>query len=167
MRMVLVLVTVLTAALAAAPALAQTEGGQYEEAPPGGSAGAIARGPGDPPPDPPDYVLDEYGTVIVDGDTGSDCRTFAQAREDGYFRTGEQEQARSVLEQCERRGLLLSSGDQYAANTPARGQQTPFNRAELPATGGSSLSMLSAPPVSGVSLIFLAVLGIAARRRTS
>lgn len=79
LRMVLLLVTVLTAALAAAPALAQTEGEQNQEAPPGGSAGAIARGPGDPPvPGPPDYVLDEYGTVIVDGDTGSDCRTFAQ-----------------------------------------------------------------------------------------
>ena len=170
-------------ALAAAPTLAQTEGEQYREVTPGGSAGAIARGPGDPPvPDLPDYVLSEDGIVTIDGDASESCGTFASSIPAGEdFPTSvadappdfpladpspDFEQARSVLEQCEQRGLL-PLGDQYAANTPTRGQQPPVAQAELPATGGSDLSMPRAPLAGGVLLVVLTVLGIVARRLTS
>ena len=156
----------MAAALAAAPALAQTDGGQYREVPSEGWAGAIARGPGDPPvPDLPDYVLSEDGTVIIDGDTGESCRTFASSIPTGEdFPTSvadappdfpladpspDFEQARSVLEQCERRGLLPSG-----------------YRAELPATGGLGPSVPGTPLASGALLIALTVLGIAVPRRT-
>lgn len=175
--------TVLVAVLAAAPALAQTEGGQYREGTPLGSAGAIARGPGDPPvPDLPDYVLSEDGTVIIDGDTGESCRTFASSIPVGEdFPTSvadappefpladpspDFEQARSVLEQCKQRELL-PLGDQYAANTPARGQQPPVTQAELPATGGPGLLTPGASLAGGMLLVVLTVLGLVARQRTS
>ena len=127
----------------------------------------MARGPGDPPvPDFPDYVLSEDGIVIIDGDTGESCRTFASSIPAGEdFPTSvadappdfpladpspDFEQARSVLKQCERRGLL-PSGD----------------RAELPATGGLDPSVPGAPLASGALLIVLTVLGIAMRRRAA
>ena len=47
-------VTVMAMAAVAAPALAQTSGG-----------------------DPPDYALEEDGTVVIDGDGATDCRSFA------------------------------------------------------------------------------------------
>ena len=113
-----------------------------------GSAGAIARGPGDPPvPDLPDYVLSEDGTVIIDGDTGESCLTFASSIPTGEdFPTSvadappdfpladdspDFEQARGVLEQCEERGLLPPG-----AATPSG---IPATRAELPTTGGPAL----------------------------
>ena len=53
-------VTVMAMAAVAAPALAQTSGG-----------------------DPPGYALEEDGTVVIDGDGATDCRSFASFLEQG------------------------------------------------------------------------------------
>lgn len=79
-------VTVMAVAVAAAPALAQTSGNL------------------------PDYVLEEDGTVVIDGDFATDCPSFALALEEGYELAGNPERAQAVLEQCEEAGLLPSGG---------------------------------------------------------
>jgi hypothetical protein len=79
------LAVLLAAAVAAAPALAQTS---Y---------------------DAPDYALEEDGTVVIDGDGVTDCRSFALALEQGYFESGDLSAgAQRVLNQCEEAGLLSS-----------------------------------------------------------
>lgn len=95
---------------ATTPVLAQEEGVS--------DSGAMGVPYGEPlPPDPPDFVLEEDGTVIIDGDTAFDCRSFALAREDGYFRGGNQEQALSVLQQCEEGGFLRQGDLQTLPDT--------------------------------------------------
>ena len=71
-------------AVAAAPALADVTGG-----------------------DPPDYVLEEDGTVVIDGDLATDCRSFASSVPRAND-APDLEQARRVLVQCEEAGLLSS-----------------------------------------------------------
>lgn len=89
------LLTVLLAT-SVTPALAQGE-----------DTGAFIPEPGaDPGLEPPSFVLEEDGTVIIDGDVPTDCRSFASFREQGYFQNGDEEQAQDVLRQCEERGLL-------------------------------------------------------------
>lgn len=90
---------VMAMAVVAAPALAQTSGG-----------------------DPPDYVLEEDGTVVIDGDGGTDCRSFASFLEQGYFepQPGDpSQQAQSILEQCDEAGFLESGEGTKSA--PAQG----------------------------------------------
>ena len=55
--------------------------------------------------DPPDYVLEEDGTVVIDGDLATDCPSLAESvpNADGDPDLG---QARSVLKQCEEAGFL-------------------------------------------------------------
>ena len=91
-------VTVMAMAVVAAPAPAQTSGGN-----------------------PPDYVLEEDGTVVIDGDAGTDCRSFASGLEQGYFEPpgDPSQQAQSILEQCEEAGFLESGEGTKSA--PAQG----------------------------------------------
>ena len=67
----------------------------------------LAQPPGGPPFDPPDFVFQEDGTVLVDGDVVIDCLSFAtyMPSADG---DPDLEQAQSVLEQCEQGGFLSS-----------------------------------------------------------
>src|SRR5918997_710805 len=94
-------VTVMAMVVVAAPAPAQTSGGN-----------------------PPDYVLEEDGTVVIDGDAGTDCRSFALFLEQGYFEpvAGDpSQQAQSILEQCEEVGFLESGEGTKSA--PAQGEE--------------------------------------------
>jgi hypothetical protein len=117
-------VTVVAMAVVAAPALAQTSGNF------------------------PDYVLEEDGTVAIDGDMGMDCRSFASFLEQGDFEppaVNPSRQAQSVLEQCEEAGLLPSGG-----TTPSAPASSEANGkgGVLPNTGGPTLAALLG--VSGV-----------------
>lgn len=147
--MVLAWVLAVTSALVAAPALAQ------EAAPQQGpvSGGVIAAEYGFPD----DYVLRGDGTITVGGDAGTSCRDFARDFEQGTIRPGDEERARSVLDQCEQAGFL-PSGDAAPSEATA-------TRAELPATGGSSFLLVTV--TSGAFLIGLAVLTLIIRWRTS
>ena len=161
-RSVLLSAVLMVLAVTPAPALAQPT----TEAP--GSRGAIAVPSGEsPPPDPPDYVLREDGTVVIDGDSGMDCRSFALSvpRADA---SPDLQQAQSVLERCERRGLLLSGAEaayateeQQTAITLARGPAREDTL--LPATGGPGI--LSPATVGEALLVGLSLLGIGKRRR--
>ena len=118
---VVVLVLVLggcCVAVATAPALADVTGG-----------------------DPQDYVLEEDGTVVIDGDLATDCRSFAssvpRADDDPYLG-----QARRVLAECEEAGLLPSKSTNPSA--PAANGRG----GGLPDTGGPTLMALVG--VSGV-----------------
>ena len=123
-------VTVMAMAGVAAPALAQTSGG-----------------------DPPDYVLEEDGTVVIDGDGATDCSSFAAFLEQGYFEPGNNPaQAQSVLEQCEEAGLLPPGAS--AANGKGGG---------LPDTGGPDLLVLLG--VSGVLAMAGGLLALRVMRR--
>lgn len=82
-------------------------------------------------------VTVENGSVIIDGDVGTDCRSFALSVEQGYDLGLTQEQIQSVLEQCRSAGFLSSpAADQYgdgvAGTTSASQPPTPV----LPDTGG-------------------------------
>ena len=105
--LMIVLAWAATSAIVAGPALAQQPATGTSD--PGA---AIAAGPGEVAPDPPDFVLSEEGSVIIDGDVGTSCPDFARDFEDdGYLRTNlDQEMARSVLAQCEQAGFLISGG---------------------------------------------------------
>lgn len=75
-------VTVMAMAAVAAPALAQTSGNF------------------------PDYALEGDGTVVIDGDMGMDCRSFASFLEQGYFESEDiSPGARRVLDRCEERSV--------------------------------------------------------------
>ena len=98
-------------------------------------SGATAVPSGEPlSPDLPDYFLEEDGTVIIEGDTAFDCRSFALSREDGYFQSGNQKQALSMLQQCEKGGFLEQGDLQELPETvdPSEAEQA------LPDTGGPS-----------------------------
>ncbi len=105
---------------------------------------------------PPDYVFEEGGTVVIDGDAKTDCRSFASFLEDGYFESGDTSAgARRVLEQCEEAGLLDSgSGTPGASASPSAASTPPGTSAAneedegLPETGGPALAVLLV--VSGV-----------------
>lgn len=167
---VLAWVLVAMCTLVAAPALAQETAPEVP-----GSGAAISVAPGEPPPDPVDFVFNEDGTVTIDGDTGASCRDFALLREEGYYRIGNQEQAQSVLEQCERAGFL--SGDKaFTAAPPTQEQryqyQQPNPRLAMPSASQSSPTRSVLPATGGVPLLLLAVgmvlvgAGIAAARRS-
>lgn len=134
-----------TIAVLAVPAAAQ-------EAP--GSGGAMAVPYGESPPQaPPYFVYNGDGTVTIDGDTGSSCRDFAVAYEEGYYRQGDQGLAQSVLEQCEQDGAL-SSGSVTPPTVQARQyQQAPQSSVELPSTGGPNLPL--AAIAAGTALLSL------------
>ena len=115
-------VTVMAVAVVAAPAPAQTSGGF------------------------PGYVLEEDGTVVIEGDAGTDCASFASFLEQGYFEPGGiSPGAQRVLDQCVEAGLL-DPGLANPAGAPASGEG-----GGLPETGGPDLPAL-----------LLAVLGVLA-----
>lgn len=113
---------------------------------------------GAPPPDPPDYVLEEDGTVIVDGDVVTECSSFSINREEGLFGGfGDQELAQRVLEQCVRSGLSSSGGDLSVGDSrvvvrPDTEASPTTSSKSLPETGGLSLTSL-AGLASGLALI--------------
>ena len=118
-------VAVMAAAVASTPALAQTS---Y---------------------DAPDYVLEGDGTVVIDGDGATDCRSFALFLEEGSFESGDtlSAGARRVLEQCVEAGLLEA---ELAASAGAPAEA-------LPDTGGPGLPALPAAVaglVSAAGLLF-------------
>jgi len=128
------LAAVLLAAVTAAPALADVTGG-----------------------DPPDYVLEEDGTVVIDGDLATDCPSFAEfvPSADG---DPDLEQAESVLEQCEEAGLLPPSG----GTTPGASPEASAADGEgerLPGTGGPAL-----PALLVVSSVVVMTSGLLVRR---
>lgn len=108
---------------------------------------------GFPVPTPPDFVLREDGTVIVDGDTGSSCNTFALGLQQGYYQLGDQEQAQSVLEQCEERGFLGSTSG--AEPIPAASTSTEASVTVEPAVTSPAVDTL--PDTAGVPIFPLAV----------
>lgn len=128
-------VTVVAMAVVAAPALAQTSGNF------------------------PDYVLEEDGTVVIDGDGATDCRSFASFLEQGDFEppaVNPSRQAQSVLEQCEEAGLLPSGGTTPSA--PASSEANGKGEV-LPDTGGPTLAALL-----GVSGVLAMTGGLLARK---
>lgn len=88
---VLLLATIAILA-AAGPAVAQEKGAMIDNPT-----------DGKPPSPPPDYSYYK-GEVYVDGDLVIGCREFVEDFEGGYYRDGDQRQARRVLEKCERAG---------------------------------------------------------------
>jgi hypothetical protein len=147
MLLAVLLAGTLFVAAAAGPALAQTSG------------------------NPPDYVLGEDGTVVIDGDVATDCPSFASALEEGYELAGNPEQAQAVLEQCRQAGLLPSDASAPAPPAPpsaqvAQQRQRPSPApAALPNTGGPGLLV---PAAAGSALLVgAAALGLAASRRRS
>ena len=110
-------VTVMAMAVLAAPAPAQTSGGN-----------------------PPDYVLEEDGTVVIDGDAGTDCRSFASFLEQGYFEPpgDPSQQAQSILEQCEEAGFPPAGAVLKASASPVASAGPD---GALPQTGGPSLTV--------------------------
>lgn len=113
---------------------------------PGSEGGAIAQPYGTPaPPDTADYALTDDGTVLVDGDSAMDCRTFAISYEQGYDRTGDPEQAQAVLEQCEQRGLL-PSGEEAAPVDSVPAQEQQYQQPAPEAQGAIAQPYGEAPP---------------------
>ena len=133
-------VTVMAMAVVAAPALAQTSGGF------------------------PDYVLEEDGTVVIDGDGATDCPSFAAFLEQGYFEPGNNPaQAQSVLEQCEEAGLLPPGGRHPQAPASAGASAANGKGGGLPDTGGPDLPALLG--VSGVLAMAGGLLALRVMRR--
>lgn len=119
LALLLVVGAVLAVAVAAAPALADVSG------------------------DPPDYVLEEGGLVVIDGDLATDCPSFAGGVESGFLFGGvDPEQAQSVLELCRQAGLLPSGGSAPVSPTPQ-----PPNDAET--SSDLAASSGDAPPYPG------------------
>lgn len=115
-------VTIMVVAVVAAPAPADVSGG-----------------------DPPDYVLEEDGTVVIDGDVATDCRSFAgfQPSADG---DPNREQARRVLEQCEEAGLLPPGSTTPSASASSEVSAADGEGGALPDTGGPGLAALLVVP---------------------
>ena len=132
--------SVLAAAVAARPVLAQTEGGVPPDYVP---PEVVLEEDGTPP----DFLLDEdAGVVIIDGDGATDCPSFAAALEEGFL-GGNRGQARSVLEQCRRADFLPSGGSAPVSPTP----QPPSAPVPAQTTGGASAasSAVGANPSQG------------------
>lgn len=92
--------------------------------------------------DPPDYVLEEDGTVVIDGDLATDCRSFAGGVPPADA-DPDLEQAQRVLEQCEQAGLLPSKSTTSSAS--ASSEVSAVDDGEgggLPDTGGPGLAAL-------------------------
>ena len=126
-----VLVATMTAAVAA-PATADTSGGF------------------------PDYVLLKDGTVLIDGDGATDCRSFALFLEDGYFESGDiSAGAQRVLEQCVEAGLLDPELAVAAGASPEVAAAN-GNDGGLPGTGGPELPalLLAAAGLAFAGLLF-------------
>lgn len=112
----------------------------------------------------PDYVLEKDGTVLIDGDLATDCRSFVGGpvpRADGDPDFG---QARRVAEQCEEAGLPPSESttQSASASAPAPSGTSTADGAEdrgLPETGGPALP---ASPV--VAMVVVAASGLLARK---
>jgi hypothetical protein len=114
-------VTAMAMAVAAAPALAQTSGGF------------------------PDYVLEEDGTVVIDGDGATDCPSFAAFLEQGDLEPpagNPSQQAQRVLEQCGEAGLLPSGGTTPIAPASSGASAADGEGGGLPDTGGPDLPAL-------------------------
>ncbi len=111
------------------------EAAGFEIAGNGSSGGASTGG------DPPDYVLEEDGTVLIDGDLATDCRSFAGGPVPPADGDPDLDQARSVVEQCEKAGLLPSES---AAPSAAASSEVPADGEGegLPETGGPALPAL-------------------------
>lgn len=112
--------------------------------------------------DPPDYVLKEDGTVVIDGDLATDCPSFAEfvPSADG---DPDLEQAQSVLEQCEEAGLLDSGGGTPSAS-PSASASSEVSAVDgegggLPETGGPAL-----PALLVVAVVVVAASGLLARK---
>jgi hypothetical protein len=105
---------------------------------------------------PQDYSVQEDGTVIVGGDVGTDCRSFALSVEQGYDLGLTQEQIQSVLAQCEQVGD--TTDDQYG-DEPTGDQPNHEDEGSqvLPDTGGTS------PFTLGIGALLVAG-GLLARR---
>ncbi|MGB3682501.1 MAG: hypothetical protein WA990_08430 [Rubrobacteraceae bacterium] len=74
-----------------------------------GSAGALAQPMGEPPVNPSNFVLERDGTVIVDGDEVTNCRSLGTGLEQGVQDSEVyRKEARKVLAKC--RQLDISSG---------------------------------------------------------
>jgi hypothetical protein len=162
-RLILLAATLATlSSIAATPSLAQTA----TEAPGSGEAIAVPYGEA-PPPDPPDYVFEEGGTVTVDGDVGMSCRAFALSipRADA---SPDLEQARSVLEQCEQAGFLPSGSVPTVLPTQWGQYQTPSGSggdiaapappAALPNTGGPDLLLTATTLLLGSGVLAFGIL---------
>ena len=120
-------VAVMAAAVVSTPALAQTS---------------------DPAPD---YVLEKDGTVAIDGDGATDCRSFASFLKEGSFESGDtlSAGAQRVLEQCVEAGLLeaelaASAGAPATASPLSEGSAANGEDGGLPDTGGPDLPALPA-----------------------
>lgn len=110
----------------------------------------------------PDYVLEEDGTVRIDGDVTTDCFSFATALERGYYESGNLSAgARRVLDQCEEAGLLDTGGGTPSASASASASE-PAGRedAALPETGGVAL-----PPLFVVALLMASAAALLAFRK--
>ena len=74
-----------------------------------GSAGALAQPRGEPTVKLPNFVLERDGTVILEGDSVTNCRSLGAGFErEGHDSEIYRKQTRRVLEHCEQ--LDLSSG---------------------------------------------------------
>ena len=103
--------------------------------------------------DIPDYALQEDGTVLIDGDLATDCRSFDGGPIPPADGDPDREQARRVLEQCEEAGLLDSGrGDPGASAVNGEG-------GGLPDTGGPDL-----PALLFVAVLVAAAGGLLARK---
>jgi hypothetical protein len=97
--------------------------------------------------DPPDYVLEEDGTVLIDGDLATDCTSFASSLEQGYFESGDiSPGAQRMLDQCERAGLLpsegITSGASPGASASSEAEAADGEDGGLPDTSGPDLQAL-------------------------
>ena len=131
-------------------------------------------------PPPASVVVSDDGQVTIDGDIGTNCRSFAISVEDGYFQRLTPEQKQNVLDRCKKLGFLPSEGtdspageDQYVSDQPTPSQQPAPTKPEpsasprptpnanvvdkLPDTGGAS------PLALGAGALLVAG-GLAARR---
>lgn len=112
--------------------------------------------------DPPDYVFEKDGTVVIDGDVATDCPSFATFVPNAD-RDPDLEQAQSVLEQCEEAGLL-GSRDSTPSTPPSASASSGVSAVDgvgggLPETGGPApLALL------GVAIIVVAASGLIARK---
>lgn len=114
----------------------------------GSSSAAFAQPVGKTAPNPPYFALERDGTVIIDGDEVTDCRSFGIGLSQWEFKDQQRGQARKVLERCKQLGLS-SGGDFNMANSkvileiPGKSSPTPDNGSDakrtLPDTGGTSL----------------------------
>lgn len=132
------------------------------------SSGALAQPRGEPPINPPNFVLEEDGTVIVDGDQVTNCRSFIIGFEQGGYDSGLRYlEAQKVIEKCEELGLSsggnLSTHDSevvlYSGGELQRDDSEVISESDntdSPAPDGDSGDSEALPDTSGLSLLPLA-----------